>query len=328
MNVDFFPAADVPELLQTPAYDDFLQYYKQALLDHIAHSDHVQRALIEKTLNTPSELSAKLTEANAYILLNEIRKRNQKDLSMFAPFASGDMLDLVVKNFGMKRQIIRESDHQTFPFVDAVKETDDDLLKRYYLFPHSLKCGSAKGYEFAALTLDDKPVVTVSSEDNNQLVVRYQFNTNTNNNRPIDAFCEKVAPGEVQLHILSADGLADSELINRVNNYIQRRDIKEATDTVNVVAAQHNDYNINIRINTTSSPYFNPEVIDEILRPEFVKYSKKSRRLGVTIRPEYLGAIISNAGFTDYEVIEPSSVVASDKKYAPNCVSINIDVIT
>ena len=157
------------------------------------------------------------------MLLNKIREDNDKILNNFAPFARGENLDLIVANLGLSRQLIQAGNPDAIPPVPDIMESDEHLLRRYYLLPYTLKPGSAKGYEFACLTLDEKPQIEVDTSQENKVVVSYTFDPDNDATRIIDAHAARGADGEVTINVLGREGIADAALMSAISSYLNQR---------------------------------------------------------------------------------------------------------
>jgi phage-related baseplate assembly protein len=320
-----FPNPAIPELLKTPGFERYLAVFTTGIVDHILITDPEMAAKAQVAFSDEAGFAAKMAEACAVVLINRIRNENEKALSMFAPFAKADMLDLVASNLGLKRLVTKRGDPNAFPQIPDENETDEQLLLRYYLQPYALKPGSRKGYEFHALTLDEKPLVEVDSSQTNQVVVSYTFPSDSVVSQISDARCRRTNPGEVTITILGRNGVADQTLLDQVSSYIGRDDIKEETDTVIISAATHADYQVHIKVKNTG--FSNPQFIKSQLEAELPKFTDVYRKLEGTVRPEQVGGVVYAAKVFDFQVIQPAGPVICDHTQAPNCTGITVELI-
>jgi len=320
-----FPNPSIPEIFQTPKFEDALADFKADVIAHVQKYDSATAEAVSKSFSVESQLSTKLVEACTYILLHKIRQDNDKVLNNFAPFARGENLDLVVSNLGLTRQVLQEGDPNAIPPIEPIMESDEALLLRYYLQPYAFKPGSAKGYEFSCLTLGEKPQISVDSSQKSRVVVTYDFDPDSDATRIVDAHAEQNAPGEVTIHVLGRDGVADTNLVNEVKSYIHRRDIKEATDLAHILPAAHQDYVIHVQVPTPTLS--TPEFIREQCELALNDFASRNRKLSNTVRPEHVGGVLTGLSLTGYQVVQPAAPVATDFSKAPNCTSIIVEFI-
>lgn len=322
---EIFPNPTIPELLKVPNFEQYLVEFKQKIVSHIAQHDENLSLLAKQSLDTESDFAAKMTEACCVIMIERLREENTKALSMFAPFAKGEALDLVVSNLGLKRQVIQQADPLANPPKQEIIESDDRLLLRYYLQPYALKPGSAKGYEFHALTLGEKPQIEVDSTAQGKVVVTYIFSDNSDPGKVSDIKAIRTSPGTVELVVLGRNTIADQSLMDTVEAYIERKDIKEETDLITYTPGTHEDYQI--EVNIPSSGLSNPEFIQTQVTSKLQEFADKNRKLAGEVRPEHIGGQLSLLNLTGYQVLQPVNPVATDYTKAPNCTAITVNII-
>jgi len=321
----FFPNPSIPNLLNAPGFNSALELFKSWLLEYIQNNDPENLENVSNAIQDDAGMFAKLVQGCCYVANLQIQQANVKAMQNFASFAKGDMLDAKVADLGLERQVIQDEDLNANPPKQLILESDESLLTRYYLASYTLKPGSLLGYEFHARTVGDRPLITVDSTIPGEVTVKYKFQPNSNASLVRDAKCVQTAPGYLDLFILPHVGVADSELLNAIRDYIHRDDIKEATDTITEKAATEVDYSIHVKVTNTLNQ--NPDFIKEQLEIEYAEYADSQRRLNSIVRPDHVGGIVYAKNLPDYEVISPAAAIAGSDSSAPNCTGIIVEVI-
>ena len=173
--------------------------------------------------------------------------------------------------------------------------------------------------------MGDRPLITVDSSIPGEINVKYKFQKNDNAPKVRGAKCVQVSPGVLDIFILPHVGLADADLLNSVNQYIHREDIKEATDTISIKAASEVNYEIHIKVTNTLNQ--NPAFIKEQLEMELSAFADAQRQQNSIVRPEQVGGVVYAKSLPDYEVISPAVAVIGSDSSAPNCTGIKVEVI-
>ncbi|WP_273046928.1 baseplate J/gp47 family protein [Pseudoalteromonas sp.] len=321
----FFPNPSVPNLLNAPGFDSALETFKSWLLEFIQNNDPENYENVSNAIQDDAGMFAKLVQGCCYVANLQIQQANVKAMQNFASFAKGDMLDAKVADLGLERQIIQDEDLNANPPKQLILESDESLLTRYYLASYTLKPGSTLGYEFHARTVGDRPLITVDSSIPGEINVKYKFQKNDNASKVRGAKCVQVSPGVLDIFILPHVGIADADLLNSVNQYIHREDIKEATDTISIKAASEVNYEIHIKVTNTLNQ--NPAFIKEQLEMELATFADTQRQQNSIVRPEQVGGVVYAKSLPDYEVIWPAVAVIGSDSSAPNCTGITVEVI-
>ena len=180
---------------------------------------------------------------------------------MFRKFVTeSDMVDLIALQYNLKRQTLVPEDTSVHPPQPAVMESNEDLLKRFDLAAYQFHTtGTRMGYRFHALTLDERPKITLKSEQN-VVTVQYEFPTETVSNPVKDAQPRMVEPnsGKVANAILSREtptGEPSQALLDRVEAYLNRDDIAQESDEISVKAPVFKDYTIHVVVRTGANPH-------------------------------------------------------------------------
>lgn len=321
---NYFPSPLVPDLLKAPGFNSQVQNFKNSIIEYLKNNDPESVPHIEAAIEDNAGMFAKLVQCCAYIANIYIQQANSKAMQNFASFAKGQMLDARVSDLGLRRQVIQAEDLSATPPKKLIMETDEALLTRFFLASYSLKPGSRKGYEFHARTVGDRPKIIVDQTIPGEVNVKYIFSNDSNARLVRDAACRRVAPGEVDVFILAHNGIASSDLLTAISDYLHREDIKEETDKVNVKAASLVDYKIHIRVKNTLNQ--NPAFIEEQLNREFDEFTDKHRRLEATVRPEQVGGVVYAKNLDDYEVLQPAQPISTNASSAPNCTGVTVEV--
>jgi phage-related baseplate assembly protein len=210
-------------------------------------------------------------------------------------------------------------------------ESDSSLLLRYSLAPYGLATtGTRTGYKFHAMTLGERPLITVYRESENVIIQRFEFTSTEGVIRPKDAEPRMVTPnsGEVQIRVLSpiGDGTADQALQDAVLAYCSRPDIAQESDYLTTASADINPYSITIEAWEETAP---TRLIDrEGLKQALNAYGKEQHKLGGTIQRSRIHQIAHNYNATRLNILSPTSDVTCDWFEAPYCQGVTVNVRT
>ncbi|MCX8936232.1 baseplate J/gp47 family protein [Vibrio parahaemolyticus] len=288
--------------------------------------------LLTTGLRSPNESAALLLDSMILFRQQETRNDNYKYLQNFSETATdSEMIDLVVSRLGLTRQVIQPADNTVFPPIPAVMESDASLLLRYSLAPYGLATtGTRTGYKFHAMTLGERPLITVYRESENVIIQRFEFTSTEGVTRPKDAEARMVTPnsGEVQIRVLSpiGDGSANQALQDAVLAYCSRPDVAQESDHITTASADINPYSIAIDAWEETAP---TRLIDrEGLNKALSDYAEEQHKLGGTIQRSRIDQIAHNHNATRLNILSPASDVACDWFEAPYCQGVTVNVRT
>lgn len=318
-----------PEVVAVPPFEQQLARFKQAVIDHVAKSDAAMAAKVEETLQNEAELATKMVEACTVVLQTRIREVNEDALQMFAYWAEDSNLDAVVSNLGLRRQVLDDGDANAFPPVPATLESNEHLRLRYFLAPYSFSnAGPRLAYKYHAMTLDERPTVSVDAPEPNKVVVTYEFREGSTAGQVKDANGYRTGPGKILVTILSRDGNGEAspDLIEKVGSYFSRDDVAPATDDVSVQSAEIVPYQIRAVAYILNSP-------DSLLTKEkaeslLAEYADEQHRLGESIEPSMVYHMLHEAGAKKVDLLSPLAPVNTSQQQAPWCELIDIEIRT
>ncbi len=207
----------------------------------------------------------KLLEVVAYRELLLRQRINQAAKANLLAFANGTDLDNLAVFYGIERN---------------ENETDEELRTRTQARIEGWStAGSRAAYKFHALNSD--PRVKEANADSPQ-------------------------PGLVRISILSKenDGEVSDNLLETVNTYMQREDIRMLTDTVEVVPCTLVDIDIRAKITLMSSTP--PEFLNTIRKSFYQSFSNLSG-LGVSISQSWIISNLFLDGVQDVELLSPTT---------------------
>ncbi len=305
-----------PRLLDTPTFQAGVEEFKSVSLNYLANREAEQSQLLQ-ALSDPANPVSLLVELAVYYAQYKQRVANESLLQTFATYATGEMLDAKVVDFGLQRKIVTPAD--TEKGIEQVLETDVQLRKRFWLASHALKPGSAQGYEFEALTGGRIESVSIEKKAN-QVIASYTLSSNTHRSVK-DARCVKANGPELNLYVLPFD--AQSSAVSDVKKHFEKPHTKNETDVISIIAATEEAYSIEVRVNEPSK---NPEFVSQTVTELLAEFAEEKRQLASTIRSEMISGLLYQAGFHDVEVINPTSPVSTDYSSAPVCTGVDVHV--
>ncbi|WP_394179621.1 baseplate J/gp47 family protein [Marinomonas posidonica] len=318
-----------PEIIKTPSFDNLFQTIKNNVLDYLNTNAPDDVEAVAETFENQAELMTKLTEAFTVILQSHFRQMNAQALQMFGMYATGDdMVDLIVSQLGIERQIIDEGDPNAFPEVPATMESNDALLTRYYLAVYALATtGTRSGYRFNAMTLGGRPKIQLESLEANTVIMKYEFLGHDMAGQTKDAQARQVAPGEVDCYILShtGNGTPSNALLEATQAYLERDDIAQETDLLTVKAP--NIVNWSCEATLFVMPGVDEAQAKQLAEQAVQDYASQQHRLSGSIEPSMLYSILLKAtGAYRGELNSVTTPIRCQYSEAPYLESVNITV--
>ena len=318
-----------PEVVAVPPFEKQLERFKALVVEHIAVTDPATAEQVAVTLNNEAELTTKIVEACTIVLQTRIREVNEDALQMFAYWSEGSNLDAVVSDLGLERQTISEGDPDAFPPVPAAMESDDQLRLRYFLAPFGFSsAGPGLGYKYHAITLGERPVISVETPSERKVVVTYEFDDSGFAGSVKDATGVRTDAGKVSVPILSrdGDGTPSDELVSAVERFFERDDAAPCTDEITVSKAVVVPYTIRAVAYISKGP--DESVIREQITPQLKAYADEQHRLKGFIEPGMIEHLLRQAGAQRPEIIEPVGNIETAYNEAPYCQSIELEIRT
>ncbi|EON88814.1 baseplate assembly protein [Plesiomonas shigelloides] len=330
----FNPAIDripVPQALQ---YEPFSQKYprlKQAFLQCLTAIRPEDVTAVEQTLENDAEILTILLQYLTEVMVFEDRKRNKQFESLLMLFAKGDSLDARAADFGVFRQTLKKGNPNAYPPQPDEMESDRDLLIRALLAPFGFgTTGSRTAYRFHAMTLGERPTISVEKPQANEVVLRYRFADESPVGKVLDAQarCEAPGTGNVSLYILSretAEGIPSESLLKEVATYLSRDDIELETDVLSVKAPTITHYKIHAKLYGRPTP---DGLIDiEPVTAALQEYAQATHRLSGRVDLSMLYFTLQQAQrVVRVELSEPAASIVCDYKTAPYCTGIELEV--
>ncbi|MFM2477368.1 baseplate J/gp47 family protein [Celerinatantimonas sp. MCCC 1A17872] len=320
----------LPEAFAVPDFDALLEDYKAAAVDYVAEQDEDTASELSEALDNDSELLAQITQAFVLKRQSEIREQNYWARQMFRKYVTeSDMIDLLALQYNLQRQTITAADTSVFPPTEAVMESDESLLKRFDLAPYQFHTtGTRKGYKFHALTLGERPVTTIETEDSGDVVMRFSF-PDVTETLVKDAEVRMLTPnsGDVEVAILSResdDGQASDALLQSVSDYLNRDDIAQESDTITTKSATITTYAIEATLYTGGDPAHAVTEADAIAAVQ--EFADQHHRLNQRVDRLELGNVLYGLNPLRVELNAPAADVICDWDAAPYCTGVTIHV--
>ncbi|TLS83855.1 baseplate J protein [Photobacterium damselae subsp. damselae] len=320
----------LPKAFVVPEFESLLNEYIQFAVSYCAKDDADKAKVLNEAMTNDSELLAQMVQAFIIKRIAEIREQNHQALQMFRKFVTeSDMVDLLALQYGLKRQVLEAGNDLVFPPKPPVMESDQSLLQRFDLAPYQFHTtGTRMGYKFHALTLDERPLIKIESEDN-AVVMRYEFQDLTRPMPVKDAMPQMLEPnsGKVCVAVLSREnprGIADEALLTRVRRYLQRDDIGQESDEITTKSAIAKDYRIEVTVYTGSDP--GSHVEQSKAEQAAWDLAHKRHQLKGIIDREEVAHIFYQLGAKRAKVHEPAQDIICQWDEAPYCTEVIIHV--
>lgn len=320
----------LPDAFQTPHFEALLADYIAYVLGYVAAKKPDLKDDIAEALSNEGELLAQVIQALVLKRIAEKREDNYQAMQMFRKFVTeSSMVDLLALQYNLQRQILVPANESIFPPVPAVMESDHDLLRRFDLAPYQFHCtGTRAGYKFHALTLDEKPVVKIDSDETG-VTMRFEFPQARQPNLVKDAEARTIEPhsGKVIVSVLSResdDGISSDALLLRVSDYLNRDDIAQESDEITVKSARIKPYRIHATLFTGGDP--NHDITKMKATEQARLFSDLAHRLNGRVDRLKLGDVFYGLNPRRVVLDEPAQDVVCAWDEAPHCTEILIDV--
>ncbi|MBF7051750.1 baseplate J/gp47 family protein [Halomonas sp. KAO] len=316
-----------PAIVETPPFEDLLERFKLTVVDAIAAEDPALAAEVEAALANEAEVATKLLEAATVILQTQTRHYNEQIQQMLAWWAKDSNLDAKVADLGLKRQTVDEGDPDAFPPVPPEMEDDESLRLRYFLAPYSFSnAGPQLAYRYHALTLGNRPEITVDTPEEGVVVVTHRLPSGSAASWVKDALGKRTAPGAVTVAVLSREGngAPSAELLAEVENYFARDDVAPVTDDVTVSGAEILPWSCQAVMWINRGPDIAVAHANAVANVQ--AYADEQHRLGGHIETTMLAAAMHNAGAVRVDIATPADALVADDFSAPYCTGIDIEV--
>lgn len=283
--------------------------------------------LLTTGLRSPNESAALLLDAMILFRQQETRNDNYLALQEFSETVTdSQMIDLIVKRYAnLTRQILSPADESSFPPKPAVMESDASLLLRYSLAPYGLSTtGTRMGYRFHALTIGERPQITVSVESDTVITQRFEFIKTDGVERPRDAQARmtEAYTGKIELRLLSfaGNGTASQALCDSVLAYCSRDDIGQESNTLTVKSAEVLEFEIDIEVTEYSEP--NQLIERSQMDKALQAYANEQHKLGGTIQHTRIYQIAHNHKAVDITIKKPEADMNCTWQQAPYCTGV------
>ena len=136
----------------------------------------------------------------------------------------------------------------------------------------------------------------------------YKFHALNSDQRVKEANADSPEPGLVRISILSKEnnGVVSDDLLEAVNDYLQRDDIRVLTDTVQVVPCTLIDIDVRAKITLMSST---PEEFLKTIKSTFRKKFSEMATMGTSVSRSWIISNLFLDGVKDVQLIAPASDV-------------------
>lgn len=321
-----------PDALVVTGATERLPELKAALLAEVEKLRPADVAAITETLENNAEMLVVLLQAMSQVVTTRERRTNWQLRQLLVLWANGSNLDARVADMGITRQVIKEGDPNAVPPIEAEMESDDDLRFRALLAPYGFATtGSRTAYRFHAMTLGEKPLVTIESPDAGTVTLTYKFPDESPPASVRDASARVIEPqtGKVGVWILSREtenGIPSSDLLATASKYLNRDDVALESDEITVYPAAPLEYTVKAVLHGKNTP---DGLIDiDTITQTVETYTKNALRLEGRIDISVLYWLLqSPQSVVSVELLEPTESVVANHTQAPYCTDVNLEVV-
>lgn len=321
----------VPEATAVPSFDDLKSDFVNEIVAELEASNPTMAEAIRTTLNNPAEFGTVIVEGAVRVLQDRYRYVNDQALQMLAIWARGSNLDAKLSDRGLVRNVIDPGDPNAYPVIEPTYESDEEALRRYMLWPYGLATtGTRLGYRFHALSIDDRPEITIEKPNETQVVVTYTFSNSSDATKIKDAEVKGrgANTGQVDLYLLSYEsenGQASQGTIDKALKYLNRDDIAQETDELFGHSAEIVDYTLDVTLYGTTQP--GGTIDKDEAKNTLQEYANERHKLGSRISVSNVYSICEEVPGVTRAGINLTQDVVCDYKQAPYCTLINVTVV-
>ncbi|MBN6536978.1 baseplate J/gp47 family protein [Acinetobacter pittii] len=258
--------------------------------------DRMDATGVEYTKLRESDPAYKLAEVFAFREMLVRQRANDSSKAVLLAYASGTDLEHKAAEKNLERRLISEAT----PTVAAIYETDNSLRKRIQLAPEGYTTAGSEGsYLFHGMNAD------VRVKD-----------------------IEPVSPdkGIAAIYVLSTegDGTASEELINIVDQALNKKIIRPLTDYVQVYSASIIEYRVEAVLEIQNGPDKNIVLQDAIT--EVKKYVDSVHKLNTKVSMTGVISALQRKGVIDIDLISPLTKIEPVSGQAAYCTDILVTI--
>ncbi|MEX5741571.1 baseplate J/gp47 family protein [Acinetobacter baumannii] len=258
--------------------------------------DRMDATGVEYTKLRESDPAYKLAEVFAFREMLARQRANDSSKAVLLAYASGTDLEHKAAEKNLERRLISEAT----PTATAIYETDSSLRKRVQLAPEGYTTAGSEGsYLFHGMNAD------VRVKD-----------------------IEPVSPdrGIAAIYVLSTegDGSASEELINIVDQALNKKIIRPLTDYVQVYSASIIHYQVEAILEIENGPDKNIVLQDAIT--EVKKYVDSVHKLNTKVSITGIISALQRKGVIDVDLISPLTKIEPVSGQAAYCSDILVTI--
>lgn len=258
--------------------------------------DRMDATGVEYTKLRESDPAYKLAEVFAFREMLVRQRANDSSKAVLLAYASGTDLEHKAAEKNLERRLISEAT----PTAAAIYETDSSLRKRIQLAPEGYTTAGSEGsYLFHGMNAD------VRVKD-----------------------IEPVSPdrGIAAIYVLSTegDGTASEELINIVDQALNKKIIRPLTDYVQVYSASIIQYRVEAVLEIENGPDKNIVLQDAIT--EVKKYVDSVHKLNTKVSITGIISALQRKGVIDVDLISPLIKIEPVSGQAAYCTDILVTI--
>lgn len=258
--------------------------------------DRMDATGVEYTKLRESDPAYKLAEVFAFREMLVRQRANDSSKAVLLAYASGTDLEHKAAEKNLERRLISEAT----PTAAAIYETDSSLRKRIQLAPEGYTTAGSEGsYLFHGMNAD------VRVKD-----------------------IEPVSPdrGIAAIYVLSTegDGTASEELINIVDQALNKKIIRPLTDYVQVYSASIIQYRVEAVLEIENGPDKNIVLQDAIT--EVKKYVDSVHKLNTKVSITGIISALQRKGVIDVDLISPLIKIEPVSGQAAYCSEILVTI--
>ncbi|MCU4561636.1 baseplate J/gp47 family protein [Acinetobacter pittii] len=271
--------------------------YETILADGLQdYYDRMDSTGVEYTKLRESDPAYKLAEVFAFREMIVRQRANDSAKAVLLAYASGTDLEHKAAEKNLQRRLISEAT----PTAAAIYETDSSLRKRVQLAPEGYTTAGSEGsYLFHGMNAD----------------VRV---------KDIEPFSPDKGIAAIYVLSTEGDGTASEELINIVDQALNKKIIRPLTDDVQVYSASIIHYQVEAVLEIENGPDKNIVLQDAI--NELQKYVDSIHKLNTKVSITGITSALQRKGVIDIDLISPLSKIEPVSGQAAYCTDILVTI--
>lgn len=311
-----------PNIIEEPDFETILKNW-------VAKFSGLAPELVASLLESDPAMRNMQTGSYRELLLRQ--RINEACKNLMLAYATGEDLDHIAANRGVKRHLINPGDPDALPPVEPVYEDDESLRRRAQMAPEGYSTAGPDG-AYIFHTLNAHPDILDASVDAPQFAL-HEPSEEVRALLPEkavvlvathDAGLVNPMPGDVAINVLSrtGEGIPSEEILAAVDGSLNSEEIVPLTDRPYPCAAEIISYEIEAELVFYPGP--SADVCLEAAEKSAREYAAATHKMGYDVTISGIHAALHQPGVQNVRLISPATDIPVEKHQASYCTGITI----